>query len=280
MKIKIYADSTCDLNADYIARHGITILPLQVNLNGRDYVDGVDIKPDDIFRAVAAGSDLPKTSAINMETFRRAFRDGLKDCDAILYFAISSEFSSCYANAVQAAGDLPVYCIDSRNLSTGIGLLICEAVDMLEAGCDDPKAVVDHVTSLTGKVDASFVIDRLDYLHNGGRCSTVAMLGANVLKLKPCIEVVDGKMVVGRKYRGQFTRCLKQYVDDRMHDLDTVRPKRIFLTHTAVEPQVVQALADQLRGYDYFGEIIESCAGSTISSHCGESTLGILYIRK
>ena len=280
MNIRIMADSTCDLSPEYVAAHNIKIIALQVNLNGKDYLDGVDITPDDIFRAVAAGSDLPKTSAINVEDYQRVFTKALQDCDAIIHFAISAEFSSCHANAVIASEGLPVYCIDSRNLSSGIGILVCEAVDMVEAGCKDPQAIVDHVQSLVDKVDTSFIIDRLDYLHKGGRCSMVAMLGANVLKLKPCIEVVDGKMIVGRKYRGLFARCLKQYMDDRMHDLQAIRPKRIFVTHTAVDPQVVQALIAHLRELNYFEEICEVVAGSTISSHCGESTLGFLYVRK
>ena len=280
MKIRILADSTCDMSPEYIAQHDIQIIPLQVNLNGRDYVDGVDITPDDIFRAVANGSDLPKTSAINVEEYHRTFTEVLKSCDAILHFAISAEFSSCYANAVAASKGLPVYCIDSRNLSSGIALLVCEAVDMIEAGCEDPQAIADHVRSIIDKVDTSFIIDRLDYLHKGGRCSMVAMLGANVLKLKPCIEVVDGKMIVGRKYRGLFARCLRQYLDDRMHDLDAIDGKRIFVTHTAVDPKVVEALVAHVRELGHFEEIYEVVAGSTISSHCGESTLGFLYMRK
>ena len=280
MKIKIMADSTCDLSPEYIAKHDIQMIPLQVNLNGHDYVDGVDITPDDIFRAVAGGADLPKTSAINVEDYRKTFTEALKHCDAIIHFAISADFSSCHANAVTASKGLPVYCIDSRNLSSGIALLVCEAVDLIEAGCDDPQAIVDHVKSITDKVDASFIIDRLDYLHKGGRCSMVAMLGANVLKLKPCIEVVDGKMIVGRKYRGQFARCLKQYLDDRMHDIDAIDGKRIFVTHTAVDQKVVDALVEHVRSLNHFEEIYDVVAGSTISSHCGESTLGFLYIRK
>ena len=280
MKIQILADSTCDLSPEYIAQHNIKILPLQVNLNGKDYTDGVDITPDDIFRAVAGGSDLPKTSAVNVEDYHKTFTETLKSCDAILHFAISAEFSSCHANAVTAAKNLPVYCIDSRNLSSGIGLLVAEAADMIEAGCEDPQAIVDHVRSLIDKVDTSFVIDRLDYLHKGGRCSMVAMLGANVLKLKPCIEVVDGKMIVGRKYRGLYARCLKQYLEDRMHELDTIVGKRIFVTHTGVDPQVVEALKARLRELNHFDEILEVRAGSTISSHCGNNTLGFLFIRK
>ena len=280
MKIRIMADSTCDLSPEYIAEHGIIMLPLQVNLGGRDYRDGVDITPDDIFRAVAEGADLPKTSAINVEEYRKAFKKGLEGCDALIHFAISADFSSCHVNAVAAAKGMPVYPIDSRNLSSGIALLVAEAVDMLDAGCDDPQAIVDHVKSLIDKVDASFIIDRLDYLYKGGRCSMVAMLGANMLKLKPCIEVVDGKMIVGRKFRGSFERCLKQYVEDRLHASEGIREKRIFVTHTGVDPRAVEKLKEYIRGLGHFEEILEVRAGSTISSHCGDNTLGVLFIRK
>ena len=280
MKIKITADSTCDLTREYAEAHGVTIIPLKVNLNGRDYSDGVDITPEDIFREVGQGCDLPKTSAINTEEFRKTFRALLKDCDAIIHFDISSDFSSCYANAVVASEGLPVRCIDSRNLSTGIGLLIAEAVDMVEAGCGDPQAIVERVNSLVDKVDASFIIDRLDYLHKGGRCSAVTLLGANVLKLKPCIEVADGRMIVGKKYRGQFARCVKQYIGDRLKDLDKIDSRRIFLVHTGFNAQLTDDIKAELAALNVFGEILEARAGSTISSHCGDTTLGIMYLRK
>ena len=280
MKIKIMADSTCDLTPEYIEAHHVTILPLQINLKGRDYIDGVDITPDDIFRAVADGAELPKTSAVNVEDYKKAFGEALQNYDAIIHFAISADFSSCHANARLAAEGLPVYCVDSRNLSSGIALLVCEAVDMIEGGCDDPQAVVAHVNTLVDKVDSSFVIDRLDYLHKGGRCSMVAMLGANMLKLKPCIEVVDGRMIVGRKYRGQYARCMKQYLEDRMRDVSSICEKRIFITHTDADPGVVASLKAEVEALNHFREIIEVRAGSTISSHCGNNTLGLLYIRK
>ena len=280
MNIRIMADSTCDLSPDYIEEHQITTLPLTINMDGTDYSDGVDITPDDIFRRVALGSALPKTSAINVEDYHRTFTRALKECDAILHFAISAEFSSCHANAVTASKGLPVYCIDSRNLSGGIGILVAEAVDMIESGCGDPEAVVSHVKSLIDKVDTSFVVNRLDYLHKGGRCSAVAMLGANMLHLKPCIEVVDGRMIVGKKYRGSFDRCLKNYLEDRLQHPDSVLGKRVYIVHTGVNHTTVDVLKQALRDMALFGEIAVIRAGSTISSHCGDNTLGVIFIRK
>ena len=280
MNIRITADSTCDLSPEYIRDHHITIIPLTVSMGGVDYTDGADIAPDDIFRHVDAGGELPKTAAVNVSTYRERFKALLGECDAIIHFNISSDFSSCHEHAVQAAQGLPVHCVDSRNLSSGIALLLCEAVDMIEAGCDDPEAILAHVNGLVDKVDASFILNRLDFLYKGGRCSMVAMLGANVLKLKPCIEVVGGKMVVGKKFRGTYERCLKQYVDDRLRSPDAVNAKRIFITHTGVTREQYELTKAQVLSHLSFQEILEVRAGCSITSHCGQGTLGILFIRK
>ncbi len=280
MKIRITADSTCDLSPEYLAAHDVTIIPLTVTMDGRDYTDGLDISPDDIFSHVDAGGDLPKTAAINVADYRARFKELLKTCDAIIHFNISADFSSCYANAVTAAKDLPVYCVDSRNLSSGIALLACEAVDMIEAGCEDPRLVVERVTALIDKVDTSFILDRLDYMYKGGRCSMVAVLGANVLRLKPCIEVVGGKMIVGKKFRGAYSRCLKQYVDDRLRNPDAVSGKRIFITHTGVSREDFELVKAEVQAHKAFDEILEVRAGCSITSHCGQGTLGILFIKK
>ena len=227
-----------------------------------------------------AGGDLPKTGAVNVEAYRTQFRKMLEDSDAVIHFNISSDFSSCYEHAVTAAEGLPVYCVDSRNLSSGIALLLCEAADMVEAGCDDPQAVLDRVNGLIDKVDASFILDRLDYLYKGGRCSAVSMLGANVLKLKPWIEVVGGKMAVGKKYRGSYSRCLKQYVEDRLADPDAVDGKRVFITHTGVSREDFELARAAVLARKPFDEVLEVRAGCSITSHCGQGTLGVLFVRK
>lgn len=280
MNIRITADSTCDFSPEYTEKHRVTLLPLTVSMGGKDYTDGVDIAPDDIFRHVEAGGDLPKTAAVNIEVYRDTFTRLLGECDAIIHFNISAEFSSCHANALAAAEGLPVYCVDSRNLSSGIALLACEAVDMIEAGCDDVQAILTHIRDLIDKVDASFILDRLDYLYKGGRCSMVAMLGANLLKLRPCIEVVSGKMIVGRKFRGNYDRCLKQYVQDRLHDPEIASAKRIFITHTGVSRAQFELVKAEVLAHRAFDEILEARAGCSITSHCGQGTLGILFIRK
>lgn len=281
MNIRITADSTCDLNAEYLAKHSIVkVIPMRVTMGGVDYADGIDLQPDDIFRHVEAGGELPKTSAINMTEYREQFEAELKNCDAIIHFNIGDGFSSCHANALMAAEDLPVYVVNSQNLSSGISLLLAEAVEMIENGCDDPKAVFDHVCALREKVDASFILDRLDYLHKGGRCSMIAMLGANLLHLRPCIEVVEGKMIVGKKYRGSYERCLKQYVADRLKNPDAIRAKRVFVTHTGVAPETVKQVIEQVKSLKQFDEVMEVRAGCSITSHCGQNTLGVLFIKE
>ena len=281
MNIRIMTDSTCDLRSEYLRAHNVTVIPLTVNLDGRAYSDdGVEITPDRIFEAVSGGSDLPKTSAVNVEAYRQAFEEALQTCDAIVHFAISAEFSSCHANARLAAEGLPVYCVDSRNLSSGIGLLVAEAVDLVEGGCGDPEAVVKHCEGLIDKVDCSFILNRLDYLHKGGRCSMVAMLGANMLHLKPCIEVVDGRMIVGRKFRGSLDRCVRQYVEDRLHDPEALSAKRCAIVHTNLSPDQIAIIRTIVESNKHFDEIMEVRAGSTICSHCGENTMGLILMRK
>ncbi|MBQ3575486.1 MAG: DegV family protein [Clostridia bacterium] len=279
MKIRFTADSTCDMSAEFRAKYQVELIPLSVELNGKYYKDGVDIFPDDIIAAVNQGANLPKTSALNVSEYVEVFTRVLKDCDAIIHFNIGSGFSSCHQNARLAAEGLPVYCIDTENLSSGSSLLIGEAADMLEAGMEVEK-VVEELGKLTKKVDASFILDRLDYLYKGGRCSMVAMLGANVLRLKPCIEVVDGKMGVGKKYRGTYERCLKQYINDRLADKENISTKRVYITHTGVNPEAVEAIKKIVAEQISFDDVFENRAGSTITSHCGENTLGILMVRK
>ena len=275
MKIHFSADSTCDVSPEFLARYPVEILPLSVELEGKFYRDGVDLTPDTIISRVNAGAALPKTSAINVEEYREAFTRALETSDAVIHFNISSEFSSCHQNACIAAEGLNVWCIDSRNLSTGITMLLAEGFDRAEAGMK-PEQIAKELRQRVDKVDVSFIVDRLDYLYKGGRCSALAMLGANVLHIRPCIEVKDGKMGVCRKYRGSYERCLRQYIADRMRSKDDVKPRRIFLTHTGVAAQAVEAVREMVLQEVPFVEVYEVRAGCSITSHCGENTFGII----
>ena len=275
MKIHFSADSTCDVSPEFLARYPVEILPLSVELEGKFYRDGVDLTPDTIISRVNAGAALPKTSAINVEEYREAFTRALETSDAVIHFNISSDFSSCHQNACIAAEGLNVWCIDSRNLSTGITMLLAESFDRAEADME-PEQIAKELRARVDKVDVSFIVDRLDYLYKGGRCSALAMLGANMLHIRPCIEVKDGKMGVCRKYRGSYERCLRQYIADRMRSKDDVKPQRIFLTHTGVAAQAVEAVREMVLQEVPFAEVYEVRAGCSITSHCGENTFGII----
>lgn len=280
MNIRITSDSTCDLNPDYLRAHRVELLPLYTMKGGETFRDGVDIHPQDIFDHVAAGGDLCSTAANNVSDYQELFARLLPECDAIIHIDISADFSSCYQNACVAASELPnVYVVDSRNLSSGHGHIVCEAVNMAEEGKLSPREIVDRLNELTSRVEASFLIDRLDYMVKGGRCSMVAALGANLLHLKPCIEVIDGKMKVVKKYRGSYEKCILNYVKDRLQNRDGLVYDRIFITHTPVEDGLVDKVRAAIQECAPFIHIIETQAGCTVSCHCGPGTLGILFIR-
>ncbi|MEL4106227.1 DegV family protein [Oscillospiraceae bacterium WX1] len=281
MRIKITSDSTCDLTPALIARHDITIFPLTIIKGDGEFLDGLEITPEDIFEYVESGAGITHTSAVNVSDFAEKFAIFSKDYDAVIHVSLGGDFSACCQNAMIAASDFDnVFVVDSRNLSSGVGHLVLDAAEMAEAGLPASE-IVSTLKALVATVDASFVIDSLKYLYRGGRCSGIAALGANVLKLKPCIEVDDSKMTVGRKYRGDFDKVILQYITDRLKDRNDIDTRRIFITHASgVKPAVIERVMETIRSLQNFDEIIESIAGCTISHHCGPVCLGILYYRK
>lgn len=280
MKIKITSDSTCDLSPELVSQYDVTIVPLIVEMGGKTYHDGVDIVPADIFAHVAAGGSLCSTAAVNVMSYREIFEPLAKAYDAVIHINIGSGFSSCYQNACLAAEDLPnVYVIDSRNLSTGQGLIVLEACERAQ-NCEDVAALAEDLRKLTARVEASFVLHRLDYMVKGGRCSMVTALGANLLKLRPCIEVKDGKMAVVKKYRGTYEKCLRDYIRDRLADRNDLETDKMFFTYTPVEEKAMKAAREAVKEYAHFNRIFETTAGCTVSCHCGPDTLGVLFIRK
>ena len=279
-KVIITRDSTSDLPPDIVEKLNIKTIPLVVNLGDRSYQDGVDITPDDIYKYHDEHGILPKTSAVNVDDMMNFFKPFVDEGYAIVHFTISSSMSSTYQNSCIAADEFEdVFVIDTQNLSTGEGLLIMKAAEWAAEGLS-AKEVYDKVIELIPNVDASFVIDSLEYLHKGGRCSALAALGANLLKLKPCIEVKDGSMGVNKKYRGKYSETLKQYVAERLTDYSDIDLSRVFVTHAGCDPEIVQQVVDQVKATAPFAELIVSRAGCTISAHCGANTLGVLYIRK
>lgn len=280
MKIKITADSTCDLSPELISENDIGIVPLFVNKGGESFLDGVTITPAEIFAHVAAGGDLCSTAAVPIGVYQEYFEKYLKEYDAVVHVCIGSGFSACYNNARLAAEELEnVRVIDSKNLSTGHGHVVLEACKLAKTATD-LDAMQAELDELTSRVDASFLLDRLDYMVKGGRCSLVAALGANLLKLKPCIEVVDNKMIVAKKYRGSMAKCMDRYVRDRLENSENILPERIFVTHSPVAKEVNEAAHNAIRDCMHFDHVYDTNAGCTISCHCGEGCQGVLYIRK
>ena len=277
--IVIASDSTCDLSPELIERFGIQILPLGVTLGDRHYVDGVDIDPEFVYAHYEKTGELPKTSAINIADCEDFFKKHTADGASIIFFTISADMSSTHNNARLAAETCErAYVVDGRNLSTGGGLLVLHACEMAAAG-HTPEEIVAECTRLAPCVDASFVIDSLEFLHKGGRCSALAAFGANMLSLKPCILVKDGKMGVGKKYRGKFGAVLPKYVDDRMGDASDIIKKHIFVTHAGCDISIVESCVNEVRAIAPEAEIHVTRAGCTVSSHCGRNTLGVLFIR-
>ncbi len=278
--ITIASDSTTDLNQQLIEKYNIKILPLGVHLGNEHYKDGVDIDPEQIYAHYSKHKELPKTSAVNVATFSEFFSENTKDGGSVVLFTISSDMSSTYNNACLAAKSFEnVHIVDTRNLSTGGGLLLLRAAELAESGSDAGE--IAHISrELASRVDASFVVDDLEFLHKGGRCSAVAALGANLLKLKPCITVKNGKMGVSKKYRGNFSPVLTQYIKDRIGDGSDIDQSHIFITHAGCEKEIYMQCVDLVKQLLPASCIHITRAGCTISSHCGKNTLGVLFIRK
>lgn len=280
MKIKILSDSTCDLSKELLEQNDITLIPLTVVKDGKSFSDGIDITPADIFDHVAAGGDLCSTTAINMGEYQDWFAKYASDCDGVLHVNIGSSFSCSYQNACLAAEEFEnVRVIDSQNLSTGQGLVVLEACKLAKE-CNSLDELHQKVQAFTSRVEASFLLDELKYMVKGGRCSSAAALGANLLNLKPCIEVKDGKMAVVKKYRGNYAKSLASYVKDRIADRDDLDRGTLFVTRTPVTDECLEAVKNAVDTYADFENIYWTEAGCTVSCHCGPGTLGVLFVRK
>ena len=277
--VRILADSTCDLSPSLISKYKIGIIPLYVHLGEKEYKDGVNIKPSDLYKWSDEHNETPRTSAPGVEDIE-AFLD--KDCsDEYVIFTISSSMSSCYNNCVLAAEDLDmenrVHIIDSENLSTGIGLQVIRAAELAACGMSGAEIKADN-EKIRKKVRASFVVDTLTYLYRGGRCSGLSAFFGSVLQLHPRIAVADGAMHPEKKYRGHNARFIMDYVRDMEGDLKGAAPDRVFITHSGCDAKIVEEVRKYLESLGRFDEILETTAGAVISSHCGPGTLGVLFI--
>ena len=278
--IKITTDSTCDLPRELLERHNITVIPLGIVKAGKLYQDGVDIRTADIAAHVDAGGEITTTNAVNVADYEDLFRRLMETCDAVIHVNIGMEFSSCHQNARLAAEEVDgVYVVDSGNLTVGHGTLVLAAAEAAEAG-KSVTEILAELEAMVPRVETSFVLDRLDYMKKGGRCSSVTALGANLLKLHPCVDVIGGKMTVTKKYRGSIEKVVGDYVRDRLSGRTDIDTRRVFLVDTCPDDRLAGIAREALRQDGRFDEILETKAGCTIFCHCGPGTLGIVFLRK
>ncbi len=281
--VAITADSTCDLPQSYVTENEITIIPLSILLGDKSYRDRIDVTPEDIYRYVDKNGVLPKTSAVTPAEYYNVFKSLTDEGKKVVHIGFSSGLSSSFQNACVAAQEFDdVYCVDSKSLCTAMGLLVLKACDFRDKGMD-AKRIADKVNKLVPKVSATFVLENLEYLHKGGRCSSVAKFGANVLGIKPSIAVENqsGKLEVAKKYRGKMDAVYKQYASDRLNEIKKVQPDRVVIANSGgVSSDTLAFVKGLIEGKDRFENIILADAGCTISSHCGPKTLAIFYIKR
>ena len=280
MKYKITSDSTCDLSPELLKKHDIALFALTVVKDDQPYMDGVTITPSDIFAHVAAGGGLCSTTAGSVGEYQELFEKYANDYDGIIHISLGSEFSSSHQNARLAASEFDnILVIDSGNLSTGQGLVVLKVCQMVDSGAT-MEQIESEIVEFVNKVEASFLLDQLQYMVKGGRCSAVVALGANLLNLKPCIEVKNGKMSVVKKYRGSYSKCLASYVKDRLSGRDDLDRETLFVTRTPISDECFNAVKEAVDQYADFQNIYWTEAGCTVSCHCGPGTLGVLFVRK
>ncbi len=278
-KVKIFADSTCDLSRDLIESNDISIVPLYVGFDDNTYLDKVEITTKELYSKVNECDKLPKTSAPSPLDFINAFKPFIDEGKEILYIGLSSKLSSTIQNARIAVSELPeakIEILDSCNLSTGIGILIMKAVDLAKEGFG-VEEIAKKIRQLIFKVETAFVPDTLDYLYKGGRCSSLQALASGVLKIRPIIKVVDGGMIVGQKARGKREKILETMLENALKDKDKMDKKRVFVTHTEGYDDAV-FLKNILEEKLDVEEVLITDAGCVISSHCGPNTIGIIYL--
>lgn len=279
-KVIIASDSTSDLNKELIEKYDIKIIPMTITLGKDQYTDGVDVDSEKIYEYYNKTKQLPKTSAVNAYQFSEVFEKYVNEGYSVVCFTISSDMSSTFNNARLAAAEFEdVHVVDTKNLSTGGGLLVLKACELREAG-KSASEIAEACRELTDYVDASFVIDNLEFLHKGGRCNAVTVFAANLLKMKPCIMVRNSKMGVGKKYRGTFEMSLKKYIQDQFEDINSIDLDNVFVTHAGCDESIVNMCVEKVKELAPVKNLHITRAGCTVSSHCGRNTLGVLFIRK
>ena len=278
MNILITTDRTCDFG-EQAQKRNISIMPLLVVLDTETYQDGVNIVPQDIFHYVDKTGHLPKTAAPSATDYEEFFEGYVKQGYTVIHFSISDKASSAHAYAKKGAEKFgeSVYVVDSMGLSTGQGLLVLKAADMRDSGMSAPE-IVAKCLAIAPTINTSFIPDRLDYLHKGGRCSGVVKFAANILKIHPLIEMENGQLLAKTKYHGSMKRCLKKYIADLRDKYPTYDKLRCFVTHSSADRELVEYTINEVKASFQFDEIIETVAGSVITGHCGRNTIGVLFV--
>lgn len=278
--VYITADSPCDLPKELIEKYDIRITPLTISLGMDSYLDGVDIQMNDVFAYHERTKNTAKTSAISPQTYMDLFEELTRDGGEVVHISLSSKISSTCQNAKIAAGEVNgVYVIDSLALHTGMSHLILEACDRREKGMA-AQQIAAEITALVPKVQTTFMVNTLDYLKAGGRCSALTAFGANLLSIKPCIGMTEGSLGVIKKYRGKVDKVYKQYIDDRLSDLTGVDTRRVFVSHSALEDAFFNSLVDYVKSKNIFDEVLTSVTGCTISAHSGPDAFAVIYMAK
>lgn len=280
--VKIVTDSTCDLSNDLLQRYDISVIPLTISMGEITKKDGTEVTPDELYKWSDKTGQTPKTAAPTIGDAHTLLEPYINEGKDIIFFGIS-EAMSATCNVIRLVADnmnyKRLFVVDSKNLSTGIGLQVLRAARMAKNGSSAENILKDN-NEINSKVKASFIVDTLTYLHRGGRCSGVTALLANTLKLKPEIVVKDGQMVIGKKYRGNIKSVLLKYVQDHREQLIEANSDMVFITHSGCDSVVVDEIKKYLEDLNVFNEILITRAGGVISSHCGPNTLGVLYISK
>lgn len=281
MKVKIISDSTCDLPRSLLEKYDIEISPLTVTIGDHSGYDGINITPEDIYTYVDKTGRLPTTSSVSIAEYEKQFRNWHDKGYEVVNICVSSKISGSYQNSCMASKEIDGVCtIDSENLSNGQALLVLHAAELAQQGFS-AKEIADRCAEMIPRIESSFILESIDYLRKGGRCSALSVLGENLLHIKPCIEVIDGKMKPGKKYRGKMDHVISSYVKDRLMDRFDIDMHRIFLVHTKCDEKIVDDVRNMIQSYcPEMKEIIQATAGATITSHCGPGALGIMLVRK
>lgn len=275
MKIAVSCESTSDLSKELLHDYDVKIIPYHIVLDGEEFEDG-KYTTEEMLQKVEECGVLPKTNAINVYSYTEYFTNLRKEFDAVIHVCLSSGLSSSCNNAINASKEVEnVYVIDSNSLSTGIGLLCMYARELVNAG-EEAKVIAEKVQARAEKLQVSFIVERLDFLYKGGRCSSLQRFGANLLKLRPRIVVSDGKMSSDKKYRGKMGGVIAKYCEEVLQEFNSPDLDKVFITYTTATEEMVESARKACENAG-FKNIYETRAGGTIASHCGPNTLGILY---